>query len=181
MVTSFRSVVTHLLLIVATLCCQSCGGGTEELATHGEVVLDGYYPYVENVILPDEVYAREQVRYTLVVSVNGNNDLLAGQGELDINMAGGNFYDSANDTFYLIDDIMIKEQKQGTVRTDYLSGGTFPSPGEHFILILSAPTPELGGMPGKYETVGTPGPRTPGLIYREFPVTVLPAREQPGQ
>jgi hypothetical protein len=149
----------------------SCGGGEEDLLTHGEIVVNGYFPYVEDARIPDEVYAGEITFYTIVVDMPNAEHLLAGQPEKALLRAG---YPTG--TGFVI-DVILPEPPGGAIRKDFTGKALFLQPGEQTLYILSAPTPEQGGMPGKYETVGSPGPITQGLIYREFPVTVLPARE----
>ena len=168
------------LLILTMFLMSSCGGGEEQgLDSHGEVIKDGYYPWIAEIKIPSELYAGEEFFYTMVIEAPLAPSVLNGQEQTGINIGRYPLYKDAEGKSVVASDVLIREiGETGPPRTEFISKAIFPEAGEHIIAILSAPTPELGGMPGKYETVGTPGPRTQGLIYREFPVTVLPAREQ---
>jgi len=160
----------------------ACGsGGDQGLLSNGAVVIDGFYPWIAEIRVPDEVYAGEEFFYTTVIEAPLSASVLNGQQEIGINLARYPPAMNSEGKTVVAIDVMLRDYGQtGPPRTEYQTNARFLSPGEHVIAILSAPTPEQGGMPGKYETIGSPGPRTQGLIYREFPVTVLPAREDNG-
>jgi hypothetical protein len=165
--------------VLSMFLISACGNGEPEgFDTHGEVIINGYFPWIEEVRVPDEVYAGEEFFYTTHIEAPLAASVLNGQEEIGINLARYPPTQNGDGNIVIVIDVMLRDYGQtGLPRTEYITNARFPVAGEHVIAILSAPTPEQGGMPGQYETIGFPGPRTSGLIYREFPVTVLPARE----
>lgn len=166
-------------IVISIVLLSACGsGGNQGLLSNGEVVIEGFYPWIEEIRVPDKVYAGEEFFYTTVIEAPLALNVLNGQEEIGINLARYPPASNSEGKTVIAIDVMLRDYGQtGSPRTEYQTNAQFLSAGEHVIAILSAPTPEQGGMPGQYETIGFPGPRTPGLIYREFPVTVLPARE----
>ena len=169
-----------MCLILLAVFCSSCGGGgpDDEPVGQGQVILDGYFPFVSSIELPDQVYAGELTRFSISVEHPSDPTLLAGQPENGFQLAASAVSDQqTGQSGFRIDGMLRKHASGGNTRTLFAGKALFEEEGDQTIFILSAPAPEASGMPGQYELVGSPGPRTQGLIYREFPVTVLPARE----
>ena len=168
-----------LTMFLVTMLGTTCGGGSEPYigGDQGEVDISGYFPYISSIRLPSEIYAGELFNFTIVVEMPNAEQVLFRQPERGLDVVSREYYNQSTMEYAWIKDVILREHGSGKSRNEFLAEARMRVPGDHSILILSTPTPELGGMPGKYRLTPSSYPLTEGLIYREFPVTVLPARE----
>jgi hypothetical protein len=167
------------------------GGGPQRLPIEdwremiGEQRWRGYLPYVESVKLPDEIHAGERIKVELTLSTALKPDVMYGLKTLNPprKILSGGGESPASDLWglvlmvYFYDPYEPAEPVEQPV-TFTVDLGPYSTTGVYkHLYVESAPTRELGGMPGQIVFYGdVPYIFDPEPVWQDYPLTILPAQ-----
>lgn len=180
-----------LAILSVTIGCGGGASGTPELPDTGIAIVTAYMPYVEDVTIPDPVYAGEDFTLTMRVSSVLEPRLLNGNLKHKLYIVGPGFNPGQPEVVRFpmwMRDVVPAGPQQDTVEFDYPAYMPLRLPaGEWNIAVQTAKTRELGGvsvstdlmyLPDWDETYADPQTgRTNFVEYRLYPITVV---ERPG-
>jgi hypothetical protein len=180
-----------LAILSVTIGCGGGASGTPELPDTGIVMVDAWMPYVEDVTIPDPVYADEDFTLTLRVSSVLEPRLLNGNVQHKLYIVGPGF-NPGRPTVALFPMWMREDLPPGpvldTAELEYPAYMPLRLPaGEWNIAVQTAKTRELGGVSVSTdrmylsdwdETYTDPNTGRSNFVeYRLYPITVV---ERPG-
>jgi hypothetical protein len=179
------AMLNKLLLVAAILVCAGCASGPapqtgdQPDVSIGGVDETGYLPFVEEVMIPEGVRAKENFQITLRISSALNPNVLRGLDEMEGRMlhsfgphqTGGRF-DGWLVTPWQFGQGSPSEPIRNTFNVRLLG---LPE-GDWVIRVVSAPDRDHGGLS---DTIAiTPWYwSNPLAIVKEYPIHILPAEE----
>jgi len=183
------------LIVSALLLAAGCGSSSYiEPAppdSHGRIIVTAYMPYVEDVIIPDPIYAGEDFTVTMRLSSVLEPRLLSGQMLDKLHVAGPTVNPGRPEVvlypMWMRDDFPRQGLVPETAEYVYHRPCRLPV-GKWYLGVQTAKTRELGGVcvqyaPLEYLTtwdetyVDAQTGRTNFVEYRLYPITVV---ERPG-
>ncbi len=190
------SMIMFTILLAFTSGCGSGNGRVDQdhsdWATNGTIIVAAYMPYVEEVILPEQIYAGEEFTLTLRLSSVLEPRLLSGDMRHRLHIVGPSVHPLVPDVLRFttwMEQVLPDGPAPETIDFVYPAWTPLTLPaGEWFIGVQTAKTRELGGVfvehaPLDYlsswdEHYTDPQTgRTNFVEYRLYPVTVI---ERPG-
>jgi hypothetical protein len=190
---SMKIVAFLSVLLVASICSSGCGGGnygTPGLIDFGIIIVPAYMPYVEDVIIPETIYAGEDFTLTMRLSSVLEPRLLNGDMRGRLHIAGPGFNPGRPQvvTFPMwMEEVLPPGPALDTIEFEYPRTCRLPA-GEWSIGVQTAKTRELGGVCVEHanldylsswdEHYADPETgRTNFVEFRLYPITVV---ERPG-
>jgi hypothetical protein len=188
----FLLAMTGVLVISA-----GCGsGGVEQNSDAGGdlgiIIVPAYMPYVEDVNIPDQIYADEEFKLTVRVSSVLEPRLLNGNMQHKMHIVGPGFNPSMPQVVQFpmwMREVLPAGSAQDTATFVYMAYMPLKLPaGEWILAVQTAKTHELGGVCVKHAPldylsswnehyVDPETGRTNFVEYRLYPITVV---ERPG-
>jgi len=171
--------------ITFVLCCiwvVSCGGSTDYsgLNTIGTQRVDSYALYIEEVILPDVIYAGVDAEVSMRVSADANPTILNGLTD-DRWISGVYALGWIPGEAWQFDAFITGSGDPTKEPGDSISMLVPPMPvGEWVLVFRGVAERSLGGTSYRYEVVGSPGPcgSLDGLSETKITVNVVERPEE---
>ncbi len=166
---------SRLLVLTALLTAVAACGGSPDYFDDGSRGITVYFPFVEEVILPNAIIAGEPASVTIRVSSEAYPGTLVGRSPDDLKL-GYRWWSGEDIAGYLY--LIGVPGPGGPARLDYQVELQYSTPGDKTLTLRTVPSRELGGTQGKIyphdESQDVPVTDTQ-LVSRRFNLTVLPA------